>query len=113
MLEPKALSKSIFAQAKELNVKKICLAFSGGSDEGYLDVHLDLDDDQKQVTPLINLIEEWAWETYRYNGAGDGTDYGDDIVYDLSAGKVHIQDWCTERNYGDDIELEITVLEDE
>lgn len=85
------LSKAIYEKAKELGVDKIILKFSGGSDEGNLYVETipyDLSDDNFQ-----SEIEDWAWEVYDYSGAGDGTDYGDDIVYDLKNGKVSTSEW--------------------
>lgn len=90
-MEAQPLSKSIYNKAKKLGVEKITLNFSGGSDEGHLYVETtpyDLSDDN-----FPSEIEDWAWEVYDYSGAGDGTDYGDNIVYDLKEGKVSTSEW--------------------
>lgn len=91
-MEAKPLPKAIYDKAKELNIKTIKLAFSGGNDEGYLDVSLG-DVSNKE---FAQEVENWAWNNYRYSGAGDGNDYGDDIVYDLENNKVTTSDWYTE-----------------
>ena len=51
----------------------------------------------------------YSWDVYAYNGAGEGIDYGDDIVYDLVNKKVKLSEWCYERTERDrdDVELEI------
>jgi hypothetical protein len=38
-------------------------------------------------------IDDWAWERYGYNGAGEGHSYGDTIIYHLDTGKVTYYDW--------------------
>lgn len=94
-------------RAKEAGVHRITLNFSGGSDEGYLNVTLN---DGLENHELENAIEEWAWEVYDYNGAGDGSDYGDDIVYDLKTMKATITDWFMTRSeggaYSEDLEID-------
>ena len=99
------LSKSLYDRAKELNVTKIILGFQGGSDEGYLNVELAVDGVGYQwygdpsLRQLAQDIEKWAWDVYYYNGAGDGTDYGDDITYDIESGKATSQAWYMEAKY--------------
>ena len=85
-IEP--LSKDIYNKAKEYGITKITLHWAGGSDEGYLHVETDSKDNY-----LSKEIEDWAYEAYEYNGAGDGTDYGDDITYDLKEGTVSHEQW--------------------
>ena len=88
----------IIDKAKKAGVHTITLNFSGGSDEGYLDITLNeggLADDS-----LESEIEEWAWEVYEYSGAGDGNEYGDEIVYDLISMKATITDWHMSRSVG-------------
>lgn len=92
MIEIQPLSKDIYNKAKSLGVKQIMLAFSGGSDEGYLDITL-LPHNNKYKSILTQEIDEWAWGTYNYNGAGDGSDYGDTITYDLEKGEVSADEW--------------------
>jgi len=87
-MQAEPLSKAIYNKAKELGVDKITLKFSGGNDEGHLYVQTNTDD-----YDFEKEIEDWAWEAYQYSGAGDGTDYGDDIVYDLKNGKVSTSEW--------------------
>jgi hypothetical protein len=38
---------------------------------------------------------------YEYSGAGDGTDYGDNITYNLVEGKVTTQEWCHVEQLGE------------
>jgi hypothetical protein len=90
-MKAQPLSKDIYNKAKELGVEKIILAFSGGSDEGHLQV--DIIPYEKHDDDFQSNIEDWAWEVYSYSGAGDGSDYGDNITYDLVKGKVSTSEW--------------------
>lgn len=81
-------------------MEQIVLHFSGGSDEGYLNVETL----PEYHNDLANEVEEWAWEVYGYSGAGDGSDYGDDIVYDLANKRVTTQEWYTSRSEGELLE---------
>lgn len=94
----KPLSKEIYNKAKELGVEQIVLRFSGGSDEGYLDVELCEAD--KVDDSFFKEVEDWAWEVYNYSGAGDGSDYGDDVTYDLKNGKASTSEWYMSRSAG-------------
>jgi hypothetical protein len=112
MIQP--LPLGIAALATELNISKIILNFSGGSDEGYLEVDNEfkdlgehttnfhywesLDNDQQQkVKDFLEVVETWAWEAIGYNGAGDGSDYGDDLTYDLVEKTVEHNEWYMQR----------------
>ena len=86
-IEP--LSQSLFDKAVGLGIKKIILRFSGGSDEGYLDVETHGND----APDLTQEIEDWAWGVYGYSGAGDGSSYGDNIEYDLENRLVNHAEW--------------------
>jgi hypothetical protein len=83
------LSKELFEKATKHGVETIELRFSGGDDQGYLNVVAEGENltfssvDSFYLQKLQSEIEEWAWNVYDYSGAGDGTDYGDTIVYDL------------------------------
>jgi len=87
-MQAKPLSKAIYDKAKEHGVEQIILRFQGGNDEGHLYVETN-----PYNSKMESDIEDWAWTVYEYNGAGDGTDYGDDIVYDLKEGKVSTSEW--------------------
>jgi len=102
------LSKKIYDKAKELGVKNIKLMFRGGSDEGLLDVELESSKSVSSeaegwgLSELSSEVEEWAWSVYNYSGAGDGTDYGDTVEYNLEDNTVSTSEWhyvISERNY--------------
>jgi hypothetical protein len=83
-IEP--LPSTLLEEAISLNVEKFVLRFSGGSDEGTLEVDVSTKEPSKERTRLSALekrIHDWADEAYEYSGAGDGTPYGDNITYDL------------------------------
>jgi hypothetical protein len=96
-MNSRPLSKEIYNKAKELGIERIILRFSGGNDEGYLDVETE----PKFNQDFANEIEDWALETYSYSGAGDGNDYGDNVTYDLKNGKVSTSEWYMSRSEGD------------
>lgn len=114
-MEAEPLSKVIYNKAKALGVEKIVLNFSGGSDEGYLNVTLYPWDQNKssELNKLNVEIENWAWDVYSYSGAGDGSDYGDDIEYDLENNKVSSQEWYTCRTDGDSAEVDLVIDEED
>ena len=94
-MEAQPLSKNIYNKAKKLGVEQIVLEFSGGSDEGYLHVGLA----PEQNNNFAQEIEDWAWEVYSYSGAGDGSNYGDNITYDLVKGEVSTEEWYDAPSY--------------
>jgi hypothetical protein len=108
-MKAQPLPKKIFDRAKELGVKKFTLNFSGGSDEGYLDISYDTDDSHAYNEELNEEILEWAWSVYDYSGAGDGNSYGDDIVYDLVAGKLTTSEWVMKRQDGEEEDEDLEV----
>jgi len=97
IMKAEPLNKEIYNKAKELGVEKIILQFSGGNDEGNLNIDLEPDWNQD----FANQVEDWTWEVYSYSGAGEGNDYGDNIEYDLKAGKVSTSEWYTSISNGD------------
>lgn len=105
-MEAQPISKVIYEKAKELGINTIELRFSGGNDEGYLDIEVKPWDKQGEMD---SEIEEWAWQVYQYNGAGDGNDYGDNITYDLEKGQVTTCEWYMARqdNENDPEDLQI------
>ena len=104
-IEP--LSKKIFDKAVSLGVTEIHLNFSGGNDEGYINVNLlgGHSDEFEQE------IHNWAWNTYSYSGAGDGNDYGDDVVYDIVNKKATVESWYMARTAGGSGEGELEIAE--
>lgn len=113
------LPKKFYDRAKALGATKISLEFSGGNDEGFLSVYISNDKlelrgtGDMKVNHLESEIEEWAYEAYDYSGAGDGTEYGDDIVYDLENNTVTTTEWYHERKYTEPVELKLEVEENE
>ena len=109
MVQP--IPKKYYEKALTLNINEIILSFSGGSDEGYLEVEVGFKDlgehpyqsaywenglskdDRKVVEDFISEVEEWAEETYAYSGAGDGTPYGDTITYKFDDMTVEHDEW--------------------
>ena len=108
MLNIEPLPKEIFKKAQELGVEEIILRFQGGNDEGYLNVAV-----QPWNAELADEVEVWAWEKYSYNGAGDGSDYGDDITYDIVNKRASVQEWYTARREGDVMEQDFADLRSE
>jgi len=105
------IPKAIYDKAKELGITEIVLKFSGGNDEG----HLYVETSPKHNQELDDEIEGWAWKEYYYSGAGDGSDYGDDITYNLETNEVSTEEWyhVVERSNGGSGKLEIAEEEEE
>lgn len=91
-----ALKKEIYEKAVKLGVEKITLHFSGGNDEGYLNVVVE-----PWNQDFADEVETWAWDVYSYSGAGDGSDYGDDVTYDIVNKRASCQEWYTARREGE------------
>lgn len=108
IMRAEPLKKELYTKAKELGIEKIILQFSGGSDEGNLNVDLEPEWNQD----FANAVEDWAWEVYSYSGAGDGSDYGDDIEYDLVNNKVSTSEWFTSVERGDEDADDLEISED-
>lgn len=109
-----ALPKSIYNKAIELKIGKIILHWSGGSDVGYLNISLygkdgvhpkNADNKSTEDYTFSDEIESWAEDAYDYSGAGDGTDYGDDVTYDIDKKTISISSWCLEKFYDEKIEM--------
>lgn len=100
-LKPEPIPLRFVTRALTLGVDKITLHWSGGSDEGYLHVSFSGEEVTWDTTrELETEITTWGEETYQYNGAGDGTSYGDDITYYLKEGRVSVQEWAMVRQEG-------------
>lgn len=100
-IEP--LPVKLYTRLIQAGVTKLALKFSGGSDEGCLDIELN---DGETHPALETEVDNWAWEVYSYSGAGDGNDYGDTITYDLPTMKATHGEWSMQRH--DDDETETT-----
>lgn len=94
-IEP--LPKKIYDKAVALGITQIELHFSGGSDEGYLNVDVSGSKDRESNTKFEQEIEEWAWQAYSYSGAGGGDGYGDDVLYSIVSKTATISSWYMER----------------
>lgn len=108
-MKPQPLPKAIYEKAQQLDVTSIGLEFSGGNDEGRLYVRVVSPRNYKELSGLEKQIENWAWEAYFYSGAGVGTDYGDDITYDLENSKVTTSSWEMVRKDHEKTECEFKV----
>lgn len=115
-MNPEPMNKALYEKAKSMGITKIELEFQGGSDEGYLNVGLHNTEGSVpygQETDLSQEIEEWAWQVYSYSGAGDGSDYGDDITYNLVENTVETQEWYTSRDYQGSVDHDLLLEESE
>ncbi len=124
-VEVKPLPKDLYDRAKKLNVTKIYLEFSGGSDEGHMHVRLEQslntgrsvrDNVGIWYSPKVEKLEQdvmdWMETTWHYGGGGDGRDYGDDLTYDLVENTVSTSSWHYERQ-DTDLGEEILLIERE
>ena len=101
-MDAQPLTKSLHKKLTDANIKSFTLDFQGGSDEGYLYINIDSDPKNDIDTSFIEqIIEEWAWSVYQYSGAGDGSDYGDKITYDLESNQVTTREWYTVQQFSD------------
>ena len=103
------LPREIYRRCIEEHVTSIRLRFSGGSDEGYREVELNGPDGRyfqwntkdEKIVELVQLIDSWCDEKYRFSGAGDGNSYGENITYDIVNGTVTSQEWWTQQMDGE------------
>ena len=108
-IEP--LSKQIYDKAVSLGITQIILKFSGGNDSGYLSVYVNDEKGFESNTDFEQEIEGWAWKVYGYSGAGDGNDYGDDVVYDLLNKTATASSWSMQRTEGDSEDAALEIAE--
>jgi hypothetical protein len=108
-ITPPPLPLKFMTRALTANVEFIILHWSGGSDEGHLNVNLKDKNGEtlsswQENRPLLRAlfadIEEWCYDTMDYGGAGDGSSYGDIIRYNLTEGTVSTETWWTEEVHG-------------
>ena len=102
-MEIKPISAKLYNFLKENKVKGFELRFSGGSDEGYMDAIVEnySEFENDELGEITKKIEDWAWSVYEYSGAGDGSDYGDNITYDLENGSVSSEEWYMVAQHSD------------
>lgn len=114
MFKPIPLPKNILEECKKQGVTSFTLQFTGGNDEGYLDVEFDTRKGgyHAGLNDLSKFIESWAWDVYGYNGAGDGNEYGDSITYDLVQNKIQMLEWWHSRQEAHSEPEKIVIGED-
>jgi len=96
------LRRDLYTRAIEIGVRTIRVNMEGGSDESYYDIrcevpgrYTDLSEEQRKViSKLEEDIEDWAYDAYGFNGAGDGSRYGDTITYNLVDNTVTNVEWA-------------------
>ena len=103
------LNKNLYKDCISLGVEGFTVHLEGGSDEAYVTVYLALGNTPRTDAhnQLENALEEWVWDVFGYSGAGDGTSYGDDYVYNLLDKKVIHSEWWTSREEGPETEEEL------
>lgn len=95
--ELKRLPKELADRCKELGIESFTVKFSGGNDEGYCQVEADFDGPYREdINTLLGDIQQWAERAECYSGAGDGSDYGDDYMFNLNDGTISHSYWYTE-----------------
>lgn len=94
-----------------LRIQELIVHTHGGSDQGYYDYSITYLDILKKVKFVLpeNLMwhdfEDWCYDRINMSGAGDGSEYGDDIIYtfsydeDKNQANVHIDtsSWETQK----------------
>lgn len=104
------LPKKIYDKCVALNVKYLVLKFSGGDDEGFLDIDLITDGPSITESNLEEDIVNWAWTVYRYNGAGDGNSYGDNITYNIEERTATTVYWHMVEKYNNPIQHKFELI---
>jgi hypothetical protein len=104
------MPKELLAKIEAAGINKIVLAFSGGHDEGHLDVSIDNGWNDKGELSLE--IHEWAIDAYEYHGAGQGIDYGDNYTYDFVRKTVSHDEWCYQPQSFDNGSISFDDLDD-
>ena len=114
--DPMPLPRKLYDKALQKKIQVIRLEFEGGNDEGCLQIDFcDQKGDRVYDERFAQKIEEWVWDAYDYSGAGDGSRYGDKVVYDLEKMTVTADEWWHVVNVekGAPQKLELADTEDE
>jgi len=120
MMDTMPLRRDLYTRAIEIGVRTIRVNMEGGSDESYHNVncevpgrYTDLSTEQREViSKLENDIEDWAYDAYGFNGAGDGSRYGDTITYNLVDNTVTNLEWAYVYQENDQGTTELAVTEE-
>jgi len=100
-MTPIPFERNLRERALALGLHTITLNFSGGNDEGFLEVSLL----QKNGEPLSSQypgdpagclaaeIQDWAWDHYPFHGTGIGVPYGDILQYNLTEDTIEYDSW--------------------
>ena len=98
-----------------LGIKSFRIEWSGGSDEGFLEVYVYTDEEQTEsghengaARAAHKMITEWANDAWAYSGAGDGTSYGDNFTYYLVSCRVECEEWYHQPVYEDTVTMDLT-----
>lgn len=113
-MDAEPLPRKMYVELIEAGVIEVTLHFMGGSDEGYLSVDFVRAENASELPTekrraLYDAIEEWAERAYEYSGAGDGSDYGDDIRYNLRDNTVTTQEWYHVRQYDNEATTPLSI----
>lgn len=103
------ITKSLYRKLVDAGVTSFTLKFSGGDDQGYLTVSMEKDSEYFYDETIDEVIQDWAWDSFSYSGAGTGEPYGDNYTYNLVTGEVTHDSWHTVQEYdkGDAVKMEI------
>lgn len=93
MYDPQPLPKSLKEKLREAGIKKFTLEWQGGDDQGDLEITGPFGWDD----PIYKAIQDWAYRSFCYSGAGDGTPYGDNYTYDIVAETIEHESWAERR----------------
>lgn len=100
-----ALPKEIYDKLISAGVSVLHIQWSGGSDEGYLEV------DSDSPIPEDVDIDGWAYDAFCFSGAGDGHSYGENYEYHLKENKVIMQEWYYVHHEDPEVSFEMEVEE--
>lgn len=115
-MDIKPFPKSLFDKATLLKIERVELEFSGGNDEGNLQVTaykmVVSKATEQQVNEFEADVNSWADIEYDYSGAGDGSDYGDNITYNFKKQIVISSDWSMVRQDSGENDEKMEVVDD-
>jgi len=120
MMDTMPLRRDLYTRAIEIGVRTIRVNMEGGSDESYYDVRCDFpgrytdpsDEQRRAINKLEEDIVDWAYGAYGFNGAGDGSRYGDTITYNLVDNTVTNLEWAYVYQENDQGTTELAVTEE-
>lgn len=105
---------SLFNQLKQNKVDRLTINLTGGDDEGILNIEFQPWPEGDLVGwHLERIVTDWVYNNFEFSGAGDGTPYGTDYVYDLNKGTFTSQEWAMIVDSKDENEHKFEVVEEE